>query len=442
MAIIHNNRVKALISSTYSAEALENISQMLCEGGTFDFTSLPNGLFSASLSEEAGQSGYANVWIRDNVYIAMSYFLIGRHDVAGRVATSLMKYFTKHRVRLEKMITGVSDPADFMSRPHVRFDGQYLDELPEAWNHAQNDALGYFLWFYCKMALHQVVCLGSDELYLLSLFPSYFEAIKFWKDQDSGHWEEDPKLEASSVGVVVAGLKELYALYTSSIICINNNPLSPDTDLMLLVDELIKKGVKALVEILPNECVQPPPLLRQYDAALIFLIYPLQVVDTDMASLILSRIKDKLEGDYGIRRYIGDSFWCRDYLDLPPTIRTSKSTDRDAWLLSHDRKVRFGEEAQWCIFDPFISIIYGERYQKTGSIVALEQQVRYFNRSLGQITSADCVTDGVAIPELKCPELYFLSNGEFVPNTSTPLLWAQAGLQLALFQMKLSLAKA
>lgn len=439
---IHNDRIKALVSKTYSVEALERLSQLLSEGGTFDSASLPNGLFSASLSEEAGQSGYANVWIRDNVFIAMSSFLIGKHDAAKRVAVSLMNYFVKHRVRFEKMISGDSDPADFMNRPHVRFDGKCLDELPEQWNHAQNDALGYFLWFYCKMAFHRIICLGSEELYILSLFPSYFEAIKYWQDQDSGHWEEDPKVEASSIGAVVAGLKELLALHDNSAICMDSIQSLPSKDFVPLLERLIRKGVQALAKILPSECVQPPPRQRPYDAALIFLIYPLEVVDMDMANHILSRVKNKLEGVYGIRRYIGDSFWCRNYLDLPQSIRTSKSADRDAWLLAHGREVAIGEEAQWCIFDPFISVIHGKRYQKTGSVDALEQQVHYFNRSLGQITSADCVTDGFAIPELKCPELYFISNGEFIPNTSTPLLWAQAGLQLALFQMKLSVAKA
>ena len=42
--------------------------------------------------------------------------------------------------------------------------------------------------------------------------PLYFQAIRYWQDEDSGHWEERRKIEASSIGAVVAGLRELRLL--------------------------------------------------------------------------------------------------------------------------------------------------------------------------------------------------------------------------------------
>jgi phosphorylase kinase alpha/beta subunit len=58
------------------------------------------------------------------------------------------------------------------------------------------------------------------------------------------------------------------------------------------------------------------------------LIYPLQVVETNIADQILNNVIVHLQGDYGIRRYLGDSFWCRDYRLFSPEIRTTVSTER------------------------------------------------------------------------------------------------------------------
>ncbi len=84
-----------------------------------------------------------------------------------------------------------------------------------------------------------------------------------------------------------------------------------------------------------------------------------------------------------------------------------------------------GQEAQWCIFDPIMSAIYGDRYLRLGIASDIENQIAYFNRSLGQITST-----------LRCPEAYFIECCEYVPNDNVPLRWTQANLWLALKLMK------
>ena len=96
-----------------------------------------------------------------------------------------------------------------MNRPHIRFDGKTLEEIDEKWAHAQNDALGYFLWLYCILVNHKIAVPKKDDQEMLSLFVLYFEKICYWKDEDSGHWEEVRKISASSIGVVVAALKQL-----------------------------------------------------------------------------------------------------------------------------------------------------------------------------------------------------------------------------------------
>ena len=49
--------------------------------------------------------------------------------------------------------------------------------------------------------------LRAEDYEVFCLFEDYFEAIEFWRDEDSGGWEEGRKVNDSSVGAVVAGLE-------------------------------------------------------------------------------------------------------------------------------------------------------------------------------------------------------------------------------------------
>ena len=92
---------------------------------------------------------------------------------------------------------------------------------------------------------------------------------------------------------------------------------------------------------------------------LLFLIFPMGVITVDgkMADQILYDVTHHLEGDHGIRRYLGDSYWAPDYKKkLKPEERTIDYSDH---MAQRDRLVMPGQEAQWCIFDPIISIICG-----------------------------------------------------------------------------------
>ena len=364
MPCIHNHEVARLIKTEYKLSDLERIVSLLRDRGTFDFPTLDNGLFPAAIVSDSTQyTGYAAVWVRDNIYVAYAHYLWGEVETTLKCVRCLMQYFSQHRQRLEKIIDGEVDPDNVMQRPHVRFNGQDLTEIVQNWQHAQNDALAYFLWFYCRLISDRLLQPSPEELEILSLFPLYFKAIAYWQDEDSGHWEENRKISASSIGVVVASLQCFKKLFTeydliSDYYRSKNNSISLE-----LLDNLINKGINALEKILPAECIQPKKA-RRYDAALLFLIYPLNVLDDATSNCIIEDIINNLQGEYGISRYLDDSFWCRNYSDLPETIRTSISTEREQWLQERGRGLEPGEEAQWCIFDPILSAIYGVRFQK------------------------------------------------------------------------------
>lgn len=408
------------LSDSPTADEVSDIIEFLNQQGTFEFPVLSTGLFSAAAAAnpEFRLTGYQNVWVRDNIHVAHALWKLGDIDTGMKPVAALLEFFGKHRHKFEAVLDGTADISDSMQRPHIRFDGESLTENSEKWSHAQNDALGYLVWLSTKMALAGDFDLDIERLQVVSLIVQYLGYIKYWQDEDNGHWEETRKIEASSIGCVVAGLKSLQSYLAEKSIADELN-----------LDSLIKNGEQALTEILPAECIQEDPdLNRRYDSALLFLAYPLNVIDDSMTSQIVDDVRSNLMGPIGIRRYIGDSYWCANYRDLLSAER--RTTDFSDNTSERDALLNEGEEAQWCIFDPIVSVIFGERYRRTGDPRDRELQVQHLRRALGQLTTAES-----RFPAYRCPESYFLEHGEWIPNDITPLLWTQANLRLALEAM-------
>jgi GH15 family glucan-1,4-alpha-glucosidase len=419
--VTHSAEIARLIRTNYRREDLDRLEAFLIERGVLKFRPLRSGLYPA-VQTETTASGYQNVWVRDNVFVAHAHAANQRPEVAVAVVRALTKYFLKHLDRFDDIISGALDRNDPMERVNVRFDGDTLEELPQKWAHAQNDALGYFVWLFCNLAAERAFVVSGDDLALMEKFLDYFQAIRFWQDEDSGHWEESRKVEASSIGVVTGGLKALQIMLRQVGELSERFGSARIEESVRLATELGERGRQALDAILPAECVQPDRS-RRYDAALLFLIYPIGIVDQAMADQIVGDVAGQLQGEVGVRRYIGDSYWCADYRELLTPQERSGDFSKD--MERRDRLLKPGQEAQWCIFDSIVSAIYGDRYLRAGLPSDLEKQTAYFNRSLGQITDT-----------LECPEAYFLERGQYAPNDNVPLLWTEANLWLALSVMK------
>jgi len=415
------------LSEQPSPDDIDEILEFLQERGTFHFPTISTGLFSAAAAEnpEFRLTGYQYVWTRDNCHIAHALWTVGEKQPAVRAMSALLEFYTKYRQKFSDLISGTVDASDPMNRPHIRFDGETLTEIDVRWAHAQNDALGNVLWLASKLFRSGDLIPSSQHLDLLNLFVNYFSKIQYWQDEDSGHWEEARKIEASSIGPVLAGLMELRQYLA-------DHP-SERIDLSL-INDLITKGRSALLEILPAECIQPETgKQRRYDSALLFLVYPLEIVADEMAVQIVEQTIEHLQGPIGIRRYLGDSYWCANYRDLlSPEVRTTDFSDD---MSARDKLLQPGQEAQWCLFDPIISAIHGRRFLESQDSADLQQQIHYLRRSLKQLTSAQ-----TRFPEYRCPESYFLEHGTWIPNDVTPLLWTQANLRLALHWMRQSAA--
>jgi hypothetical protein len=426
-----DDQIFLLKQSLQTVEEADQLISFLESQETFSFPPLKNGLFPAAIAHES--TGYQSIWVRDNIHIAHALYAVGKVELACDAISTLTDYFIKHRDRFDNIISGKSQPTEIMKRPHIRFDGNTLGEIDEKWAHAQNDALGYYVWLYSLLVLDGKLTATQESLELLAAFVRYFEKIRFWEDADSGHWEEARKIEASSIGTAVAGLMMLKQYLNQSenwrVFTFDKKHVSVE-----VVDELVQQGQSTLSQILPAECIQSDPLqARKYDAALLFLIYPLGLVQGEMAETIMEEVRTHLMGDYGIRRYLGDSYWCADYKDvLSEDDRTSDFSDDQA---RRDQLLQPGEEAQWCIFDPILSVIYGQRFLQSNKSEEYEKQRFHLDRSLSQITTHDS-----SFGAYRCPESYFLQNCKYVPNDITPLLWTQANLMMALHQWKQTLA--
>src|SRR5689334_21052465 len=131
----HNNELERLHTpDRYDQRCLEAIAHALHEHGTLRFVRLDTGLYPASGAAALGASGYGHVWVRDNVFVAFAHWEAGRPEIAAAVATALLTFFAKHRRRF--LVSDDDLPLDPMRRPHVRFNGDTLDEVTgERWPH-------------------------------------------------------------------------------------------------------------------------------------------------------------------------------------------------------------------------------------------------------------------------------------------------------------------
>jgi phosphorylase kinase alpha/beta subunit len=419
------------------ATSVRSLREFLCAQGTLDFPASTGGLYAAAAGTGADfeVSGYRSVWVRDNMQIAWALYRADHQATAAvRCVLTIAEFYRRHQRRFVEIIAGTADAQDPMNRPHIRFNGSDLTELPEKWAHAQNDALGYFLWLTGRLAIDGHLPPSHMPWDVLGLLLQYWQRIEVWQDEDSGHWEEVRKVAASSIGCALAGLETLATLLQT-----NRQMLQAAEagGVSMSVLQLLQRECRAaLLGILPAECIQSDPAKqRRFDAALLFLIWPLDIVgERALEDRIIDDVRTQLLGPHGIRRYPGDSYWCADYRQLLSA--DERTVDFSDNLDARDRLLRPGLEAQWCIFDPILSCIFGRRYQRGGNAADLQQQLWHANRSLQQLTTADC-----RFPPYRCPESWFCERGEWIPNDITPLLWTQANLLQALQLLEENLGK-
>lgn len=296
-----------------------------------------SGLFAAS-SKEVG-TGYDKSWLRDNFYECLAFEVIGDWKTVEKTYNALLEVFLKHEEKIDWAID--KKPEHRHEYIHARVHPETFEEFWEEWGNKQNDAVGAILFRIGELERHRPgsILRHDDHVRITQKLVQYLESIEYWHDYDSGMWEEDEEIHASSVGACVAGLKSVRHL-----------------DGIEVDNKIIEKGERALRHLLPRESAK-----KFVDLALLSLIYPYNVVTVEERDEILKNVEYLLLRSKGVIRYKNDYYY-------------NKNPDG------------YSEEAEWTFGLSWLAIIY----QRLGD----EKKAQYFIDKM-----LETVTDK-GVPEL------------------------------------------
>lgn len=266
------------------------------------------GLFTASASDVT--TGYNKAWLRDVYFMTLGFKHTGEMEVVKDTARALLGILSKHK---EKIVWAVNNrPFETWQYIHARYHPETFEEFWEEWGNKQNDAVGEVLYLIseCEVSGHTVVT-TDDEKELVQILVNYLNAIEYWNDADSGIWEENQEVRASSIGAVVRALTTAKKL-----------------PYVTVPEGAIEKGEQALRSLLPRETES-----RFCDLALLSLIYPFEVTTDEETKKILENVEYFLTRDLGVIRYRNDRYYNKN-------------------------KDGYSEEAEWSMGLSWLAIIY------------------------------------------------------------------------------------
>jgi GH15 family glucan-1,4-alpha-glucosidase len=283
----------------------------------------PTGLFTASAHDVS--TGYNKAWLRDVYFMTLGFQYTGEMDVVVTTAKALLQILNKHK---EKIMWAVNNrPYETWQHIHARYNPETFDEYWEEWGNKQNDAVAEVLYLIsdCERKGYEVAE-NDDERGLVQLLVNYLHKIEYWHDADSGIWEENQEVRASSIGAVVRALKTAKELSYVSI-----------------PEGMIENGERALRELLPRETSN-----RFCDLALLTLIFPFEVTTDDETIIILSNVEYFLTRDQGVIRYRNDRYYNKN-------------------------KDGYSEEAEWSMGLSWLCIIYARMGNKEKALYYFEK---------------------------------------------------------------------
>lgn len=283
----------------------------------------PTGLFTAAPSDVA--TGYNKAWLRDVFFITLAFEVTGDMETVRKAAKALLGIICKHQDKIDWAVK--HKPLESWQFIHARYNPETFEEYWEEWGNKQNDAVGEVLYLLsvCEHSGHNVIE-TADEKRMVQLLVDYLNNIEYWQSADSGIWEENQELHASSIGACVAGLRRASTM-----------------PYVTMPAGVIEKGEAALRTLLPRESAS-----KQTDLALLSLIYPFAVTTDAERDLILERIITNNLRARGVIRYAGDAYYAR---------KTEEKT----------------LEAEWSFGLSWLAIIYAELGQATEASVYLEK---------------------------------------------------------------------
>ncbi len=295
-----------------------------------------SGLFAASKKDIS--TGYNKAWLRDNFYECLAFEIMGDWETVHRTYRAILDIFKKHEYKIDFAIS--RKPAHTHEYIHPRYNPETFEEYWEEWGNKQNDSIGCVLFKIGELEVKRpgLIVANDDDRRVIQKLVWYLSTLEYWHDPDSGMWEEDQELHASSVGACLAGLKMIKNVAGIEV-----------------PDDLIKKGEEKLHAILPRESQR-----KFVDLSLLSLLWPYNVVTPEEAAVILENVEYHLLREHGVIRYKGDHYY---------------NKNPDGW----------SEEAEWTFGLSWLAIIY----DKLGN----EEKAKHFLEEAKKTATKDGVPE-------------------------------------------------
>lgn len=316
----------------------------------------------------------------------------------------------------------------------------------------------------------------KQKRFLASVLP-FLAKIKFWKEENSGSWEELAAWRSSVMAWDTKAVEKIaaFAKRPEGKFLIDHfekiKTFLPSSyqsqSLFEVAESLVASGKETLRERVPFECPdydKNDPHYREADATLIYLLQldvPKLLNKPDLESKLVEQIERLIDSRTGgIRRYLDDSYQGKGFFRHETVLYlmevygapSGDASGAEQWV-NRRKVVPAGPEAAWTHFVWQMSAWAGKRYGETRDKKYLDMQQLYFTRGLQLMTgnheaSVEQASDGSMrvfdVPAWRIPEAYITDEGpsgeELVfPSPHTPLNWAIGEAIYALAMMKRSL---
>lgn len=343
-----------------------------------------DGLYRASNCKKTGYYDYA--WLRDTFYCSLPT-LKQNSEYYKQTYQTLLDYLKKMETKYNKLSSWFIDSSDCSSYRylHPRINITTFDEDWSPWSNCQLDSTAYILYGIYLGEENNISIIRNDiDREIIQLLIKYLEFINYPILKESGAWEENREIRSSSLFVCITALKMMNELGFE----VNN--------------DMLNLGIKTLHELLPNETP-----IRDVDMAQLFMLYlshpKFEILSQKEKDLILHNVESNLVRNHGVIRYKEDYFYNRANL---------YSAENQKYIeLYIPNESQVGNEAEWCMGNSYLSLIYSKLGDKGKAEYYLDKVL------------CDC-KDG------KVPELYYAKTD--IPNSNSLLGWANAITILAI----------
>ena len=272
------------------------------------------GLLPASIAVTV-HGDYRDAWVRDNVYsilavwgLSLAYRQLdndgGRGYELEQSCVKLMRGVLQAMMRQAGKVERFKASLAPLDALHAKYNTETGGTVVEdhAWGHLQIDATSLYLLMLAQMIASGLNIIWTlDEVNFVQNLVYYIE--RAYRIPDYGIWERGGKmnlgqveLNASSIGMAKAALEALtgFDLFGAR---------GSQASVIHVIPDNIAQADITLHALLPRESST-----KEVDAALLSIIsYPaFAIQDEALVTLVRQTIVTKLEGNYGLKRFLRD----------------------------------------------------------------------------------------------------------------------------------------